>query len=422
MHRPPGPIASVALLACALVACEELPPGALDARLWPAAGDVGVDAALDASPDEALDLDPVDLARPPDLDLPPDMAPPPPICARGDVDGDGYGQHPDCPTPDCDEANRAVRPGAPEACNGLDEDCDGVIDEGLQAAVCGVGACRREVLNCIEGRPTRCQPGAPTDEICNGVDDDCDGAADEDAATAVCGQGACRRIAACVDGVEAPCAPAPPADEICNRADDDCDGRTDEGHLAAVVVTAYSTLVGHHDTCDGGNQRIGSGCSAAINRFCGGQGCATTGFGPVENSGDTAVVTCVASVEARVVPFADLAAHHGPCDGQNQRIGPDCNAAIHRWCRAQGFVSGFGPRESGPDAVHVACVGEGAEARGTTYAALAGHHQPCDGNWQRIGPDCNAAIHRWCRAQGFESGFGPVENFGGDATVTCLRR
>ena len=45
-----------------------------------------------------------------------------------DDDGDGspYGQ-------DCDDTNEAVYPGADEICDGLDNDCDGGIDEGKLA-------------------------------------------------------------------------------------------------------------------------------------------------------------------------------------------------------------------------------------------------------------------------------------------------
>jgi hypothetical protein len=404
-----------------LTACEELPPGTLD-RDWPAR-----DAALDATPDTPdtapPDAQPLDEAIAPlDLTPPPDRDPPPPICALEDTDGDGYGQHPDCPTPDCDDHNRNIRPGGLEACNAIDDDCDGIIDESLNTAICGIGACRREQNNCIDGIATRCQPADPTPEACNAIDDDCDGVTDEAAPTATCGEGICRSTAACLDGIEQPCEPAPPADELCNRADDDCDGRTDEGYLAEVVVTAYSTLAAHHATCDGGNQRIGPHCNAAMSRFCASRGCGVTGFGPIENSGDTAIVTCLASVVTLVVPFAELATRHAGCNGQNQRIGPECNAAIHRHCQSLGHVSGFGPIESGADDVTITCIGAGAEVRVVPYATLAGHHAPCNGAGQRIGPDCNAAMHRWCSAQGYVSGFGPVENSGGDATVTCVRR
>ncbi|MBI5548628.1 MAG: hypothetical protein HY901_32505 [Deltaproteobacteria bacterium] len=70
-----------------------------------------------------------------------------------------------------------------ESCNGLDDDCDGVVDE---AAVdvggpCGqsaVAPCSLGVYHCVGG--SRICEGArePLPETCNGVDDDCDGVAD----------------------------------------------------------------------------------------------------------------------------------------------------------------------------------------------------------------------------------------------------
>jgi hypothetical protein len=46
-------------------------------------------------------------------------------CGTLDKDGDGYiGQY------DCDDTNAAVHPWATEVCNGIDDDCDGLVDEG----------------------------------------------------------------------------------------------------------------------------------------------------------------------------------------------------------------------------------------------------------------------------------------------------
>ena len=90
-------------------------------------------------------------------DDPPDAAPTPAACAAadgtGDSDLDGYGDGPGCAAPDCDDTNGAIHPGAFEACNGVDENCDGAIEEGLAQSACGTGACRTVVENCLEGRP-----------------------------------------------------------------------------------------------------------------------------------------------------------------------------------------------------------------------------------------------------------------------------
>jgi hypothetical protein len=68
-----------------------------------------------------------------------------------------------------------------ESCNGIDDDCDGEVDE-LGVIACGVGACRTSVPACAFGAVNVCVPPAPlaTSDGCNGIDDDCDGAVDED--------------------------------------------------------------------------------------------------------------------------------------------------------------------------------------------------------------------------------------------------
>ena len=62
--------------------------------------------------------------------------------------------------------------------------------------------------------------------------------------------------------------------------------------LASVMGTSYTALSTHHPSCDGSSERFGRNCNAAIHRFCRSMGFAS-GFGPVENSGDTAFVACV---------------------------------------------------------------------------------------------------------------------------------
>jgi hypothetical protein len=73
-----------------------------------------------------------------------------------------------------------------ETCDGVDNDCDGVIDN-LGEFTCGLGACQRTVAACTGGVLGVCVPAAPTTTLddCNGIDDDCDGAVDEDCAACI---------------------------------------------------------------------------------------------------------------------------------------------------------------------------------------------------------------------------------------------
>jgi hypothetical protein len=125
-----------------------------------------------------------------------------------DNDGDGYGIGPDinfCSDPgtgytaqdgDCDDSNAQIHPGATEVCDGLDNNCDGSADEGLQFTNFfvdndndGYGA---GVANsyCVDpGAGYAAQDGDCDDnnvqihpgavEICDGLDNDCNGSTDE---------------------------------------------------------------------------------------------------------------------------------------------------------------------------------------------------------------------------------------------------
>ena len=99
-------------------------------------------------------------------------------CARcDDADEDGFGDGPGCLAPDCDDRDAAAYPGALEACNATDDDCDGAIDEGYDLASdprhCGACDQRCTLPNAVPA----CAEGACAIAACERGFADCDGRA-----------------------------------------------------------------------------------------------------------------------------------------------------------------------------------------------------------------------------------------------------
>jgi hypothetical protein len=192
-----------------------------------------------------------------------------------DVDEDGFGDPysilEECDPPsgyvsddsDCDDSTPSAYPGAAEICDEIDNDCDGVVDEGVTRTwyadtdgdswgqdsdtteACTQPSGYSESSGDCDDSNASVNPDAT--EICNGIDDDCDGDIDGDAEDATSfyidadGDGygdedyeveSCDLpvgyVADDSDCNDSSSAIHPGATELCNGIDDDCDDDTDD--------------------------------------------------------------------------------------------------------------------------------------------------------------------------------------------------
>lgn len=234
---------------------------------------------------------------------------------------------------DCDDSNPAVNPGAPEVCNGVDDNCNSAVDEGVEATLCrdidgdlygdpamSVRGCPGLVLgyvmNCsdCDDANAAVRPGAA--ELCDGRDNDCNGIADDgvmtqlfypdcdgdtfgdagSAPTMSCGPtsppSGCPAGSAAgwatrgMDCDDTRAAVYPGAPERCNGRDNDCNGITDDPGPTDAWCNDPSRLAVNvsRNICTGGACVIAE-CSGLYLDCNGGAGCETSGAIDLTNCG-----------------------------------------------------------------------------------------------------------------------------------------
>jgi len=136
---------------------------------------------------------------------------------------------------DCNDFNPQQSLVAPEVCDGRDNNCNGQIDEDIadNGKLCNLwemGTCTAGINYCINGEMYCFGAIIPVPEACDGLDNDCNGAIDDglvkECSTA-CGIG----VEYCSNGGWSGCTAPTPSLEICDGLDNDCDGEVDEGCL-----------------------------------------------------------------------------------------------------------------------------------------------------------------------------------------------
>ena len=186
-----------------------------------------------------------------------------------DTDSDGFGDPAAsmeaCSAPaghvsdntDCNDTRGAVHPGGTEVCDGLDDDCNGTVDDGLTTMTyyadtdsdgfgdpgASMDACSAPTgyvsdnTDCNDSSDAA-HPGGT--EVCDGLDRDCDGSADNGLTPPACAltAGVCMGTTEMCGGAlgwvactaaSYPASYESGAETRCDGLDNNCDGSTDEG-------------------------------------------------------------------------------------------------------------------------------------------------------------------------------------------------
>ena len=228
--------------------------------------------------------------------------------ASDEVDADGDGV-PGCA--DCDDADPANFPGNVEACDGQDNDCDSATDETADADGDGVDICAGD----CDDLDATIYPGAT--EVCDGLDNDCNGLTDFDLDGEV--DADADGALSCDDCDDAEPAAFPGNVESCDGLDNDCDPATDEDVDAD--GDSYSVCA---DDCDDGDANVFPGAIEVcdgMDNDCDG----APGADEVSDDDGDGVITCQDCDDADATAFPG---NVEVCDGVDNDCDPATDEAV----------------------------------------------------------------------------------------------
>ncbi|HUU04006.1 MAG TPA: MopE-related protein [Myxococcota bacterium] len=295
-------------------------------------------------------------------------------------------------TADCNDGNAAINPGVAELCDGVDQDCDGVYDNGFDGdgdsyTTCGTLTTDGSAVttDCNDGDGS-IHPGAA--EVCDGVDQDCnsirdDGLDDDQDGYGKTGTEGCPNPGAdCNDGNAGI---NPSATEVCDGVDQDCDGVYDNGFDGDVdTYTTCGTLTTDGSAvtadCNDGDPGINPGVAElcdGMDQNCDGQsdeGLGICDSGTVDNDGDH---------------FGSIATGGTDCNDNNPDMHPGvtelCDDAVDQNCDGS-----------------LICDGGSVDSDGDTYGSVPSGGTDCNDGDASVKPsamevcngiddDCNPA-------------------------------
>jgi DNA-binding beta-propeller fold protein YncE len=195
--------------------------------------------------------------------------------------------------PEWDTCQGEVFPESKEACDQVDNNCDGDTDEGCKCKTGEQQACYTHGKGCTKlaggsfSCTQPCKPGTqvcvngqwgsclgeagPTSELCNGKDDDCDGKIDNIISPPKCAnqKGVCGNSRKTCDGANGWTACTPSSygsdyeatEKTCDGKDNDCDGQVDNGLTAPACANQKGVCAKSRKTCGGTKGWLACGAS-----------------------------------------------------------------------------------------------------------------------------------------------------------------